>query len=709
VSLLAFDLETHKVQPGLLAPPIVCASWCFDGKDPVLQHRRFDGEHFAEWVYEALVGPEIICGANIAYDMGCLAVDEPSLLPAIFAKYDRGEVFDVLIAQTLDAIAKDLLRDEYENKLIIDARTGQTLLHPHTGKPVKRYSLEVVTWLNLGRADAKANDFWRLRYALLENTPLNEWPEGAKQYPLDDARNTLEVALAQRGGKCENLHDMPRQAWAALALQLGSIHGVRANKQRVADLKAWTEWMHDGARDYFQKWGLVDEAGDIERARVKRRVVVAYAGEQLDRCATCGGSGRGPFGKNGSDVQCKKCDATGIALTEAVPRTPANGIAADRDTLQQSGDEALEQLAVYGPNDKIASTYLPFLEKCAEQPQCFGYNVLLSTGRSSSSSLAQTFPQKGGARECLEELDGWLMCSADYAAIEMVTLAEVWFRLFGKNNLQDAINNDLDPHCLLGEQIFRIPYDEFSKNKKLSPYKEKRDSCKAGNFGYGGMMSAPTFVLSNRKKGISFCVPMGLAKRCGEKKTRRIGKREFETPSCLACVDGAQQIRDGWLGRWDCAQRYFDWVVKWLDEHDNCIWSFGSRRKRRVRRAPQGANNGFQAMAADGAKEALRLMTTEMYTDKSSPLYGCRLLNFSHDETIIAIPPWQDAHDASWRQCALMKQGMEVLVKNVKVTVEPALMQRWYKAAAMVADKAGRLVPWEPETLKYNPQKRLWE
>jgi hypothetical protein len=26
-----------------------------------------------------------------------------------------------------------------------------------------------------------------------------------------------------------------------------------------------------------------------------------------------------------------------------------------------------------------------------------------------------------------------------------------------------------------------------------------------------------------------------------------------------------------------------------------------------------------------------------------------------------------------------------------------------------VADKAGRLVPWEPETLKYNPQKRLWE
>ena len=82
-------------------------------------------------------------------------------------------------------------------------------------------SLAVCVDLCLGRADAKENDEWRLRYAELEALPFHQWPAVARDYPVDDARNTYEVAVWQ-AQHCRNTVNLPAQCAAAWAAHLSA-------------------------------------------------------------------------------------------------------------------------------------------------------------------------------------------------------------------------------------------------------------------------------------------------------------------------------------------------------------------------------------------------------------------------------------------------------------------------------------------------------
>jgi len=105
--LVSFDLETHLIQRGLLAPPIVCGStarWCDAAKRPI-KAQTLTREQAIETARVYLESPKVtIAGANIAYDFGVLANEDPSLLPLIFKAYEENRVHDVQIAQALDAI-----------------------------------------------------------------------------------------------------------------------------------------------------------------------------------------------------------------------------------------------------------------------------------------------------------------------------------------------------------------------------------------------------------------------------------------------------------------------------------------------------------------------------------------------------------------------------------------------------------------------------
>lgn len=232
---VAFDTETALIIPGNVAPPLVCGSMAhaFPARAEFL-----DARGACEVFHTTLTAKrrDIIVGANIAYDMIVMANDAyqrsveegDALLAAIFAKYARGEVYDVQLAEALNAIAG--------GHLFRDPKTGGELMDPAT-KRRGRYSLSICVHQVLGRTDAKANDLWRKRYAILAGVPLEHWPDVAIQYPKDDARNTLEVALAQVA-RHRNLKCMPAQAEAAFALALVGAQGVRTERAAVEALDA---------------------------------------------------------------------------------------------------------------------------------------------------------------------------------------------------------------------------------------------------------------------------------------------------------------------------------------------------------------------------------------------------------------------------------------------------------------------------------------
>ena len=289
-------------------------------------------------------------------------------------------------------------------------------------------------------------------------------------------------------------------------------------------------------------------------------------------------------------------------------------------------------------------------------------------------------------------------CSVDYAAVELSTLAQVLLWVVGESELARAINADMDPHSLLGALLVNTTYEDFLAKIKAEDIStgEKRTAAKAANFGFPGGMGAAKFTLAKRKEGLFVCKLMGREEEpCGTHRITEWKGRDCQ-PSCIQCVHASDELRRFYFARWKEMVAYHEWVNSCLMTDDH-LEQFISKRVRGGLTFTAGANTLFQGLAADGAKRALRAVTRECYLAKSSPLFGCRLVVFSHDEFIVEMPEAQ-AHEAAFRLAHLMVEKMREVVPDVKVKAEPALMRRWYKNAKAVYDGEGRLIPWEPDS-----------
>lgn len=638
---VAFDFETHLIQPGLLAPPIVCGAFS-DGSTTFMVGRD-DAVRALDGFLHAADKP-VLVGANVAYDWGCYLRYRPQALPAIWAAYEEGRVWDVLIFATLRAIAQGRLGDK------------KLLRMDGSSVPSKRYSLEEVVRESLGRQDAKKNDKYRLSYATLEDSPIFQWPAEAVQYPKDDALNTL---LAYREQKRSNLRNLKEQCHAALAAHLGSMWGARLDPARLHSLGTHvTELMRACDKD-AQEAGLVRPDGTKDTKAIQAAVAAAYRG--------------------------------------APPKTPKGGISTSRETLEDADTPALDVLVERSKAEKLR-TYVDTLKAQGQRPLNVSCNILLSTGRASYQGLIQLIPRKGGVRQCFVARPGTVWSSVDYAAIEMSTLAQVHLWSLGRSTLADALNKGLDPHWLFGANMTGVDYQATLKAAKAKGTTESdiRQAAKAGNFGFPGMMGPARFVFAKKREGSKVCEWIHRDGKCGAEMVREYRGRALDLPLCFRCLQESYNLRNAFLRQWPEMKPYWAWVEHQMDTHEGHIRQFVSGRVRKPNSAPSAANSYFQGLAADGAKAALVAMTREMYLDRSSPLFGSRLMVFAHDETILEIPE-EKAHEAAHRQAEVMVNEMKRFVPDVRVTAEPALMRRWDKNAEAVY-KEGRLQVWEPKT-----------
>jgi len=667
--VIALDCETHLIQPGILAPPMVCLSR-YDGKEAKL----FLGPggpdadpslvRDANWHFRKLLeSGDTLVGQNIAYDFAVYLGHVPEDFHLVWKAYTEGRVFDVGIAALLNAIAEGRLRDR--------------ALYDRQGNVVKsgRYSLDLVTqeWLN--RTDAKENARFRLSYALLENLPLEEWPEDARVYPLDDVRNPYDIAQRMLvSGACDNIQLVPFQSHVAFCMHLGAINGIRTEPSRV---EAFAE-------------DVVRRQAEL-KARFIECGIYKYEGPKKD-----------PMRKL---VQKKK--VLQAFVTEAYggepPLSDGGGVSCDRVTLEDSGDPLLESLADVGKLDTQVR-YIDPLRAASKQPLNVEPNVLLATGRSSYKGIVQLMPRKGPLRACVKGRG--TLSSVDYAAVELSTLAQVILKMGISSKLADAINADLDPHIVLAAQLKGVSYEEFYLRKAEAEFKDLRQAGKAANFGFPGMMGAVKFVIAKRREGFSVCEWLHRDGACGKEKVRHWKKQDCGRPLCLRCIQEAEKLKHFYAKEsWTEMPEYWG-VISAMMDSDDSHQQFGSGMTRGGLSAPSAANDYFQGLAAFGAKNAVIALTNEMYggtmpgTSKLSPLKGCRLYIFAHDETIIDIPREfsnERRHEAAYRQRDVMLEAMRKVVPDVKVKAEPALMNYWYKDAEAVFDSNKLLTPWEPK------------
>ncbi|MEO9195842.1 MAG: hypothetical protein ABI445_19485, partial [Polyangia bacterium] len=312
-------------------------------------------------------------------------------------------------------------------------------------------------------------------------------------------------------------------------------------------------------------------------------------------------------------------------------------------------------------------------------------------------------------------------CSVDYSAVELCTWAQVKLWIFGRSIMADTINASGDPgmlHTAFAAQLAGVTTEQMvvalkAADPTLKAWAKKfRDAAKPGNFGFPGGMGAAKFVLAQRKKGagkttaadgtvypgIRFCILLAGAERCGVDKVTE-WRRRPTPPICRACVQIVdEQLRPAWFRQWPEAKPYFDWVNDRVGDNGRGeLPCFATDRVRGGLDFTNGCNNGFQALASDGAKNALRKLTRECYgvgpEGRDSVLYGTRPIFFVHDEIIAEIPE-ATAHLAAPRMAEVMVEAMREYVPDVAITAEPALMRFWTKAAETVY-RDGKLIPWE--------------
>lgn len=286
----------------------------------------------------------------------------------------------------------------------------------------------------------------------------------------------------------------------------------------------------------------------------------------------------------------------------------------------------------------------------------------------------------------------YLFAEADFPTLELYTLAQCCMSWLNESKLAETLNSGKDPHLWVAAIILGTTYDDAEKNKKSPEVKKARQLAKPANFGFPGGMGIPKFVASTRKAVI---------KADGRGAWEAMGLDEPR----------AKKLKEEWLTAYPEMEKYFARVRLLCANESNlatAVTLFTERTRGRATYCAT-ANNGFQALGADCAKEAAWRICRAQYVGTPSgrwakahpgtisPLFNARAVAFVHDEFISEVPDDEHAHDAAYEQSDLMVEGANIYLPDVPIPyskMEPLLMRRWAKAAVSTFDSNKRLIPW---------------
>jgi DNA polymerase-1 len=692
-AVVAFDTETALIRPALLAPPLVCLSWQEPGQSARIVHVSTAEPIIRQWLESDCV----LVGHNVAYDLAVICERFPHLRSLVFKAYANDRVTDTMIRQW----QLDVAGGVYRGRLV-----AKDVYVPH------KYALEDLAKRCAGMVLQK--DGWRLSYSEFLDTPLADWPSRAREvqaeaaarlqslrgrlvsddekkahdaavaglvsmvendpmrcaeYPLDDARATLAVYLAQEKHSTY-LQDQFRQARAYWALHLQSVWGLRTDAIGVELLRNATQAAYDGLEEELIQLGLVRD--DKKRTRDTK----AAKARMIRVCREEGVTLRRTDGHSADSVKCK--DAEGNPLPGGDARC-AEHVCLDADACDAVEDIVIKNYSELSTLKKVLTNDVEALAKGVLYPVHTRYGFA-ATGRTTSSNPnIQSLRRLAGIREAFVPRPGMVFFNADYPALEAYTWAQCCVTWLGQSKLAEALNGGLDPHLSMAANILGVSY-EVAESRYLSSDQEVKDIrqlAKVANFGFPGGMGPATMLASAKKQ------------------------LEAEVVARLGLdLERMELLKEEWMGTWPESEPYFARVKssgpQYPEKYRASVETLFTKRFRGEATYCAACNNGFQGLGADCAKEAAWRICREQYDVPSSPLYNTRTVAFVHDE-FVGEALEATAHEAAMRLADVMVEGANIYLPDVKIPrsrVKPLLMRRWSKDAEPVLGSDGRLIPW---------------
>lgn len=629
--MLAWDTETELIRPGVCAPPLACVSICSDGACAIL-----DPEQGLDCLECHLSNGTPNVGHNVAFDLGVICQARPRLIPLVFQALEADRITCTEIRAKLLDIAAGRFRKELRGR-----DDGTVYWAPNNydlGSLARRYA-----GIELDK------DTWRLRYGELIGIPIDQWPEGARTYPMQDALATELVWKAQEE-HAPFLLDQYRQVRRDWWLRLMSNWGLRTDQEGVERFAAEI----DATLAEMQR--RLTEAGFVRADKKASRDTKAAARYMVQVCQA-----------KGIPVVATKTMQGKIKGGLQWDPTTLEGVALDKDSCDRTEDPWLKVYGEFGVIKAVKSKDLKMLREGYPYPIHSNFDIV-ETGRTSSASPnVQNIRRLPGIRECFVPRLGHVFMQADFPGLELRTLAQVCMTYLGHSRLAGALNAGMDPHLALAAQILRTSYEDAKARLKAKDEKVKdaRQAAKVANFGFSGGLGYKAFIDFARA-----------------------------TYGVIVSEDESRHLKANWLETWPEMHEYSAMVGQQVEADPPLIRHLFVDRFRGGPSYTAACNSYFQGLGADATSRAGWYIARDMYAEPSSVLYGSRLVNFVHDEFIGECPDDPYASDRVKLMCALMVKGANEFLPDVPFKeVEPVLMDHWSKNAESLIDPAtGRVM-----------------
>ena len=795
MKILAIDTETERFGLNNVTPRIMCTSYAWrDEKNRM--HTALvsngDGDTMHDLWQQWLEGPDMLVFLNNAYDLGVVVRTFPDLEPLVWAKLERGEVDDVKIREKLLALSThgnlkfapmpdgtkkslgysmaDLVMAYIGDDLSADKSEDSVRTHYdlYDGVPAAQYPTEASTY-------AKKDAYYTL--AIHEHQEVRIKSEhGRASCSTSKFRAAVDFSLRQitdNGMRvdAEEFHRVKDEMAAILhednletiilagilrpALlvqphfrQLGKALGLLEEWGVELPVSRWSGMRCpsiNGKKGEEKTWELVDR----EILPPNSKDWSALDRDTLIALGDAGIKFKKPE-KLSVDTKMLAWTVKAVCKETSTPikRTETGGVCCDSEVIGEleGFSEELTNFKYYQAQQKIVSTELPGMqwenERTGEMEVAerihFCYDVLVSTGRTSSFA-SKFFPSRNGqqidprVRPCYMPEEGDWLVSIDFNSLELCSVAQTTYDLFGYSKHMEKINQGYDLHSYLGAGLARRlpssftgsadPDENYHMFKALmggSPedvkfYKHWRKFAKPVGLGYPGGLGAKTFIsLAKKTYGVDIIAAalemdeadldinttvLWHAERLG------ISESEFKWTPFLKGVALAKMLKDVWLETYPEMVDYFEWVQTQEDG-----FNFKDGEGKLCYTTPLGMHraggtytaiaNGraMQSPSAEGFCTAVfRVQKATRLGD--SILRRCKVHDEVHDEIIASVPGNQkDAWEAICGMQDIMEDAMSEILPDVKIGTEAAVSLVWRKEADPVFDpETGLLVPWEPD------------
>ncbi len=711
MELLAFDTETHLMGFCNVIPQIVCCSMAFnDGEGVATSLTAVAGREALDAsissMFDGQTDDFIKVAHNAKFDLGVCYRFKPELISGIFKEIEEGRVHCTVIREKL---------------LHLSSHGDLRFIRRGNFKSPIKYSLVelVMHYLNIDiKKDKDSSDAWRLNYSALEDQPVEDWPQEAQDYAVDDAKYLLPIWHMQEEKRQLLITERGIDPFATLSFRVGV----------------------DFCLNLMTAWGISIDPG--EKAKIEAEIAQQLTPEHLNllieneilRPAVAGAPYKSGAKNEDGTPKMKKAKPESInkkklvayieafaARTEGVvirktkksEKFPDGQTSAGAEFMEDYWhlDPVLEQFRHRQSLQQMVTTEIPRMNwNDVTSPivhPC--YDVLKETGRTSSFA-DKLYPSyncqnvQPRARACYVAREGHVFLSSDYNQMELGTTAQKAYDLFGASVMRDKINAGIDLHEYLGSQLAYNLESAFSETcaeqgaTDADQIFEAFVKCKSDD---------NDAVRAFFKHYRTFAKPTGLGYPGG------LGPKTFiqyakATFGVVVTKEIAEALRTIWRNTFPEMVQYHNWINESCVDPHNVEKTEDGERKLYAYRTPMGlyragctycaAANGvaLQSPSAEGATLAVFNIVRACYDPAmNNILYATfRPIMFIHDEFVGELPDGDiDLINACKDEVEhIMIECMRTVTPDVEPRVESVLTRRWDKFADPTHDAQGRLV-----------------